>query len=52
MAAALAEVGRFQEAIAIADRSLANARLRGESVAAAQFESRLGILRSGKPIRQ
>jgi tetratricopeptide (TPR) repeat protein len=52
LAAALAEVGRFQEAIPIADRALANARLRGETVAAAKFDARLGVLRSGKPIRQ
>jgi tetratricopeptide (TPR) repeat protein len=51
MAAALAENGRFQEAITVADRSIANARVRGESAAVAQFEARLGQLRAGKPIR-
>jgi tetratricopeptide (TPR) repeat protein len=51
MAAALAENGRFQEAITVADRSIANARVRGENVAVAQFEARLGVLRAGKPIR-
>jgi tetratricopeptide (TPR) repeat protein len=52
LAAALAENGRFPEAIAAADRSIANARLRGQTVALAPFEARLAVLRSGKPLRQ
>ena len=51
-AAALAENGRFPEAIASADRSVANARMRGEAAAIPPFEARLGILKSGKPLRQ
>jgi tetratricopeptide (TPR) repeat protein len=51
-AAALAEIGRFPEAVVTADRSLANARVRGETAAIPQFEARVGILRSGRPIRQ
>jgi tetratricopeptide (TPR) repeat protein len=52
LAAALAENGRFPEAVTVADRSLANARVRGETAAVAQFEARLNLLSSGKPIRQ
>jgi tetratricopeptide (TPR) repeat protein len=51
-AAALAENGRFADAVTVADRSLANARVRGEAAAIAQFEIRLKVLASGKPIRQ
>ena len=51
-AAALAENGRFNDAVTIADRSLANARLRGQAAAIGQFEQRLAVLRSGKPLRQ
>jgi hypothetical protein len=51
-AAALAEVGRFPDAIAMADRSLANARVRGENAAVAVFQQRLSVLQAGKPLRQ
>jgi tetratricopeptide (TPR) repeat protein len=51
-AAALAENGRFSDAVMIADRSVANARVRGQASAVTQFEQRLAMLRSGKPLRQ
>ena len=51
-AAALAENGRFADAVTVADRSLANARVRGEAAAIVQFEARLKVLASGMPIRQ
>jgi tetratricopeptide (TPR) repeat protein len=51
-AAALAELGRFPEAMEIADRSVANARVRGEAAALAVFQERLKVLQAGKPLRQ
>ncbi|MDP3071582.1 MAG: tetratricopeptide repeat protein [Opitutaceae bacterium] len=51
LAAALAETGRFQEAIEAAERATVNARLRGETAAAQIFEQRLQHLRGGKPLR-
>lgn len=52
LAAALAENGRFPEAITAADRALQNAKLRGSSAAIIQtFAQRLAILKEGKPIR-
>ena len=40
------------EAVAVADRSLANARMRGENAAIGPFQQRLEVLRSGRPLRQ
>lgn len=51
LAAALAELGRFPEAIAAGDRAVANAKLRGDHNVAQIFEQRLQVLRSGKPMR-
>jgi tetratricopeptide (TPR) repeat protein len=52
LAAALAETGRFADAVTVAERSVANARLRGEAAAIPPFEARLQVLKSGKPLRQ
>ncbi len=51
LAAALAESGRFQEAIETSERAIVNARLRGETAAAQSFEQRLQVLLTGKPLR-
>lgn len=51
-AAALAENGRFPEAIAAADQALANSRVQGKLDALASSEQNLAVLRSGKPIRR
>jgi tetratricopeptide (TPR) repeat protein len=52
LAAALAETGRFPEAIDAADRALANARTQPQPPGALKmFEERLAILRSQKPLR-
>jgi hypothetical protein len=52
LAAALAETGRFPEAINAADRALANARTQPQPPGALKmFEERLAILRSQKPLR-
>jgi tetratricopeptide (TPR) repeat protein len=50
-AAALAELGRFREAVEQCDRALANAKIRGETNVVSVFEQRLAILKSGKPLR-
>jgi tetratricopeptide (TPR) repeat protein len=50
-AAALAELRRFPEAIAACDRAVANARLRGETMAEKVFTERLAALRNGQPLR-
>lgn len=50
-AAALAELGRMQEAAVACERALVNAKLRGELTAVPVFEQRLAILKSGKPLR-
>ena len=53
LAAALAENGRFTEAVDAADQALANARLQPDAATVVPiFSQRLAILRSGKPIRQ
>jgi tetratricopeptide (TPR) repeat protein len=52
MAAALAENGRLPEAVAVADRAVANARLQGRADAVKTSEQNLAVLRSGKPIRK
>lgn len=49
-AAALAELGRFPEAVATGDRAVVNAGLRREP-AERIFAERLEIVKSGKPIR-
>ena len=52
LAAALAENGRFPEAVEAADRALANSQLRGEPANVQQvFAERLAILKSRKPLR-
>jgi tetratricopeptide (TPR) repeat protein len=50
-AGALAELGRFPEAVAACDRAIANANVRGEKSVAQAFEKRLATLKSGKPLR-
>ena len=50
-AGALAENGRFPEAIDACDRAVAAARVRGEAAAMQIFQQRLGILKEGKPLR-
>ena len=53
LAASLAEVGRYPEAVDAADRAMANSRLKGDSaVIQGIFERRLGTIKSGKPIRE
>lgn len=52
LAAALAEKGRFNEAMEAGERALANSRLRSEAPQIQQtFAERLAIIRSGKPLR-
>ncbi|MGH7946510.1 MAG: hypothetical protein ACREF9_16105, partial [Opitutaceae bacterium] len=51
-AAALAENGRYQEAVAVADRAIANARLNGDTATQRVTEERLTIFKSGKPLRK
>lgn len=51
-AAALAETGRMAEAVAIAEKSLVNARLRNDAAAIPIFQSRLQALKEGKVLRQ
>ncbi len=52
LSAALAENGRFPEAVEVADRALANSSLRKEAPNVQQiFAERLATLRTGKPIR-
>ena len=53
LAAALAETGRFKEAVDAADRAVANAKLQPDAAAAVPvFAERLAILRAGTPIRK
>jgi tetratricopeptide (TPR) repeat protein len=53
LASALAENGRFPEAVQAADRALANSRINGDPPGVqAVFQRRLEVLRSGKPIRE
>jgi tetratricopeptide (TPR) repeat protein len=51
LAAALAEVGRFPEAVQAAERALANAQLSGDASAAQQTMERLKAFRDRKAIR-
>ncbi|MEM9291269.1 MAG: tetratricopeptide repeat protein [Acidobacteriota bacterium] len=51
-AAALAESGRFDEAVATAQRAVQLAREAGVEPLAVEFESRLALYRSGQPMRQ
>lgn len=51
MAAALAENQRFDEAIAISDRAIANALLKGDQAAAQQTRERQTQFREKKPLR-
>lgn len=51
LAGALAETGRFAEAVEACERALVNARIRGEQAALQIFEQRLRVLRDGKPLR-
>jgi hypothetical protein len=48
----LAENGNFEEAIVVATRALANARLTGDNAAAQSTEQRLAAFRARKPWRQ
>ena len=50
LSGALAEIGRFPEAIAAADRAVANSRLRNDSPTEV-FVQRLETLKAGKPLR-
>lgn len=52
LAAALAENGNFDEAIVVANRALANAKLTGDSAALQTTERRLAEYRARKPWRQ
>ena len=51
LAGALAENGRFPEAIEAGDRAVANARVKGDASLVQIFEQRLAILKTGKPLR-
>jgi hypothetical protein len=51
-AAALAENGRFDEAVAILAATLTQVRSTGSATVAAQFEQRLAAYRAGRPWRQ
>ena len=52
VAAALAELGRFSDAVAIEDRALANAKLRAEIPLVRDSEERLNLFRANKPLRR
>ena len=52
LAAALAENGRFAEAIAAVERGLAGARAANDPSAVAQLEAQLAAYRAGRPWRQ
>ncbi len=52
LAAALAENGNFDEAIVVANRALANAKLTGDNAALQTTEQRLAAFRARKPWRQ
>jgi tetratricopeptide (TPR) repeat protein len=51
-AAALAENGRFPEAIAAAEKALANGRVQGQAGTITASEQNLVVLRTGAPIRR
>ena len=52
LAAACAAAGRFDEAVAAADRALAQARVSGDESAAREIEQRLAGYRAGRPYVQ
>jgi tetratricopeptide (TPR) repeat protein len=52
LAAAYAETGRFTEAAAIADQTLALAQSRGQSDLLPQLQHRLDLYRAGQPFRE
>ncbi len=52
LAAALAENGRFPEAMVAVDRALANAQVQGARDAFQSSEQNIEVLRTGKPIRR
>lgn len=52
LAAAHAELGRFNEALAAAERAVAIARATGDAAALTVFEKRLATFRAGQPWRQ
>ena len=52
LAAALAENGKFAEAATVAERAIANARIKGETAIIRVTEERLAVLKSGKPLRK
>lgn len=51
-AAALAELGRFPEAVTAEEAALANAKLRGDANLTRDSESRLALFRAGNPLRK
>lgn len=51
-AAALAENGRYEEAVAAENQAIVNARNKGETAVQRVSEERLVVFRSGKPLRQ
>jgi tetratricopeptide (TPR) repeat protein len=51
-AGALAELGRFKEAIETSHKALANAKLRGETAWIAPTEQRIAVFQAGKPMRK
>jgi TPR repeat protein len=52
LAAALAEAGRFDEAITAQERAVTLLANAGEDRAAAEFSTRLGLYRAGRPARR
>jgi tetratricopeptide (TPR) repeat protein len=52
LAGAQAELGQFREAVETSEKALANARARGETVWISATEERIGIFKTGKPIRK
>jgi tetratricopeptide (TPR) repeat protein len=52
LAAAYAAAGRFDEAVAVAEKAIELARTGGQPEVAAEIQSRLPLYRQGKPYRQ
>jgi tetratricopeptide (TPR) repeat protein len=52
LAAALAENGKFAEAATVAERAIANARIKGETAIIRVTEERVAVFKSGKPLRK
>jgi spermidine synthase len=52
LAAAYAEAGRFDDAIATAETAMQKARSMGQPAMAREISSLLALYRSGKPVRQ